>query len=112
MNENKKHFQWIDFLRGIAALGIVLFHVRVDLWVGWEAIHHTPGHFSKFDHLAALLALPTPFFGSAVMLFFLSAGFAFITLMRRGARWNSNPTVCAAGCESIRLICLPSCWRR
>lgn len=69
------HSQWIDLLRGISALAVVLFHVRVDLWVGWTAIRAQPHAFSAFDRVAAWLSILTPFFGSAVMLFFLVSGF-------------------------------------
>lgn len=69
------HFEWIDFLRGISAFGVVLFHVRVDLWVGWLAISSTPNKYSLFDRSVAFLSLPMPFLGSAVMMFFLVSGF-------------------------------------
>lgn len=73
--QNKAHFAWIDVLRGLSALAIVLFHARVTLWVGWTQIRATPEQFSTIDRLAAFLSLPVPFFGSAVMLFFLISGF-------------------------------------
>jgi len=69
------YFQWIDFLRGISCLGIVLYHVRVDLWIGWNAISSSPTSFSWFDRAAALLSIPIPFLRSSVMLFFLISGF-------------------------------------
>lgn len=73
--KSKSHFDWIDFLRGISAFGIVLYHVRVDLWVGWVAISTQPDSFSLFDRAAALLSIPIPFLRPAVMLFFLVSGF-------------------------------------
>lgn len=69
------HFEWIDFLRGLSALVIVLFHVRVDLWVGWVAIATQPEAYSLFDRAAAWLSIPLPFLDSAVMLFFIVSGF-------------------------------------
>ncbi len=74
MNSNSR-FAWMDFLRGISAFGIVLYHVRVDLWVGWVAISTQPESFSIFDRAAALLSIPFPFLRPAVMLFFLVSGF-------------------------------------
>lgn len=73
--KQKLHFEWIDFLRGISAFGIVLYHVRVDLWVGWVAISTQPQSFSLFDRAAAFLSIPIPFLRPAVMLFFLVSGF-------------------------------------
>ncbi|MBC8122473.1 MAG: acyltransferase, partial [Gemmatimonadaceae bacterium] len=69
------NFEWIDFLRGLSILGVVLHHVRVDLWIGWSNLYATPARYSAFDLATAWLALPTPFLGSMVMLFFLVSGF-------------------------------------
>ena len=60
----------ISYLRGLAALGVVLYHVRIDLWVGFNA--HVGG---AFDRAVAWLSLPTIFMGSGVMLFFVISGF-------------------------------------
>lgn len=73
--KSKAHFEWIDALRGLSALAIVLHHVRVDLWIGWNAIRAAPQSYSALDRAAAWLSVPTPFFHSAVMLFFLVSGF-------------------------------------
>jgi peptidoglycan/LPS O-acetylase OafA/YrhL len=60
----------ISYLRGLAALGVVLYHVRIDLWVGFNA--HAGG---ALDRAVAWLSLPTIFMGSGVMLFFVISGF-------------------------------------
>ena len=73
--KSNPHFAWIDFLRGLSAFGIVLYHVRVDLWIGWVAISTQPESFSIFDRAAALLSIPIPFLRASVMLFFLVSGF-------------------------------------
>ncbi len=76
MNNRKEyHLEWIDALRGFAAMWVIVYHCRVDLWVGFNAIHQTPGAYSAFDRLAAWLSLPTAFGGGAVMLFFVVSGF-------------------------------------
>jgi len=70
-----RRFEIIDILRGLAALAVVVFHVRVDLWVGWREIQAHPEAFSVWDRLAAWLSLPAPVLGHAVMLFFVVSGF-------------------------------------
>jgi peptidoglycan/LPS O-acetylase OafA/YrhL len=67
--------EWLDFLRGLSAFAIVLFHVRVTLWVGARAVVSNPD-YSWVDRAAAWVTLPFPLMGSAVMLFFVVSGFA------------------------------------
>ncbi len=64
----------IVYLRGIAAFGVVLYHVREDLWIGWNALRQS-SNVTSFDKAAAWLSIPTPFLGSGVILFFLLSGF-------------------------------------
>ena len=65
----------IDFLRGLSCLGVLLYHVRVDLWIGWWRITSYPQEYSSFAKAMAWLSIPTPFMGYAVVLFFLISGF-------------------------------------
>ena len=65
----------IDLLRGLSCLGVLLYHVRVDLWVGWWQITSYPQEYSTFAKLMAWLSVPTPFLGFAILLFFLISGF-------------------------------------
>ncbi len=65
----------IDCLRGIAALGVMFFHARVALWVGWREIQAHPESYSTFERAVAWLSAPTPFLGALVMLFFVVSGF-------------------------------------
>jgi peptidoglycan/LPS O-acetylase OafA/YrhL len=65
----------IDLLRGLSCLGILLFHIRVDLWVGWWRIKHYPNEYSAFSKAIAWLSIPTPFLGYSILLFFLISGF-------------------------------------
>lgn len=62
-------------LRGLAALGVLIFHARVALWVGWREIQARPADFSALDRLLAWLSAPAPFLGAGVMLFFVVSGF-------------------------------------
>jgi peptidoglycan/LPS O-acetylase OafA/YrhL len=70
---SERRVEWLDFLRGASAFAVVLFHVRVTMWVGLRAMG---ADYSTLDRAAALITLPFPFFGTAVMLFFIVSGFA------------------------------------
>jgi peptidoglycan/LPS O-acetylase OafA/YrhL len=75
-NDHKRsHSEWIDTFRGFAAMWVIVYHSRVDLWVGFHEIRSAPGAYSGFDRLMAWLSLPAACGGSAVMLFFLISGF-------------------------------------
>lgn len=65
----------IDALRGLSCLGILLYHVRVDLWIGWWRIQSYPHEYSTFAKTMSWLSVPTPFLGYAILLFFLISGF-------------------------------------
>jgi peptidoglycan/LPS O-acetylase OafA/YrhL len=67
--------QVIDLLRGLSCLGVLLYHVRIDLWLGWRRIASYPQEFSSFTKAIAWLSVPTPFLGYAILLFFLISGF-------------------------------------
>ncbi|MGD0476244.1 MAG: acyltransferase [Candidatus Velthaea sp.] len=66
------HLDWIDVLRGVAALGVAVFHAIPTLWVG--AFHHI-ARFSATESVASLLSYPARFGYAGVMLFFLLSGF-------------------------------------
>jgi peptidoglycan/LPS O-acetylase OafA/YrhL len=65
----------VDMLRGLAALGVVFYHVRTDLWVGWAAIQASPDTFSSVDHIMSWFGVPMHFMGSGVLLFFIVSGY-------------------------------------
>ncbi len=71
----RNHTEWIDALRGFAAMLVIIFHSRVALWVGFRDIQHNPAAYSHLDRFLAWFSLPIACGGSAVMLFFLISGF-------------------------------------
>ncbi len=73
--KNSGRIPVIDFIRGLSCLGVLLYHVRVDLWIGWWRITSYPQEYSSFSKAMAWLSIPTPFMGYAVVLFFLISGF-------------------------------------
>ena len=82
----------IDALRGLSCLGILLYHVRVDLWIGWVRIRSYPDEYSSFAKAMAWLSVPTPFLGYAILLFFLISGFCIHypnTPENRKPRWKN-----------------------
>jgi peptidoglycan/LPS O-acetylase OafA/YrhL len=82
----EQRIEGLDVLRGLAAFAIVLFHVRVPLWVGWHALAGNLD-YSAVDRALAWLSLPIALGGTTVMLFFVVSGFAIhYPYARQGAR--------------------------
>ncbi|WP_182866199.1 acyltransferase family protein [Rhodopirellula sp. JC639] len=65
----------IDVLRGLAALGVVWYHSRVDLWVGFREIQSHAENYSNLDRWLSWASLPVSQLSSLVMLFFVLSGF-------------------------------------
>ncbi|MBT5378469.1 MAG: acyltransferase [Opitutae bacterium] len=71
----RQHVESITILRGLAALGVVIFHVRIFLWTGWGHTWNNPEQYSTLERLVAWLSLPSPLLGEGVLLFFVISGF-------------------------------------
>jgi peptidoglycan/LPS O-acetylase OafA/YrhL len=69
-----QRLEWIDALRGIAALDVALFHGALRLWAGFTAfsVATIGGTGGRLDEI---LSLPARFGYAGVMLFFLLSGF-------------------------------------
>lgn len=74
MDKNQR-IEVIDVLRGLSCFGILLYHVRIDLWVGWWHITSHSQEYSSFAKAMAWLSIPAPFLGYSILLFFLISGF-------------------------------------
>ena len=99
----------ISYLRGLAALGVVFYHVRMDLWVGFNYLKDNPGIAGSFAKWVSWLSIPSVFMGSGVMLFSSLADFASITPMpaRRANRSSFRNMRSEDSAGFIRLTWLP-----
>jgi peptidoglycan/LPS O-acetylase OafA/YrhL len=89
---NRPKLPGLDVLRGFAALGVAWFHSRVDLWVGFKAIHADPASYSTFDWALSYFSLPVSQMGGVVMLFFVLSGFCIhlpIASKNRSPNWRA-----------------------
>ena len=87
--KDKQYLDSITVLRGLAALGVVFFHIRIFLWVGWNEIRDNSHLYTEFDKITAWLSIPTPFMGECVLLFFVISGFCVhLPHARNGGRLN------------------------
>jgi peptidoglycan/LPS O-acetylase OafA/YrhL len=67
--------EWIDELRGIAALAVALVHSMTVLWLGLRGQPRGHGLPQLFDRVMAVLSIPAHYGYAGVMLFFLLSGF-------------------------------------
>lgn len=59
----------------MAALGVAVYHVRVNLWIGSrEILAHQADH-GWLERISAVIVAPSFFFDSGVILFFVISGF-------------------------------------
>ena len=66
----REHFYWIDWLRFLAAVAVMVEHIRYHINLDWIAEHESPGSFWHY-----LLFLPTRLGRESVILFFVISGF-------------------------------------
>ena len=46
--EKRNYVPVIDLLRGLSCLGVLFYHLRVDLWIGWHEIQNNPEKYSLY----------------------------------------------------------------
>ena len=52
---------------GLSCLGILLYHVRIDLWIGWWRVTSYPQEYSAFAKAMAWFSIPTPFWDTILL---------------------------------------------
>jgi peptidoglycan/LPS O-acetylase OafA/YrhL len=85
MGAPTRRLQSVDFLRGIAVLGVITLHARLCAWIGlrqeWERFRD----ISLLDHLSSLITMPLVIGGLRVPLFFVISGYLIHISQARSA---------------------------
>jgi peptidoglycan/LPS O-acetylase OafA/YrhL len=66
---------FLDGLRGLAALWVMLHHARWLLWEGWESFSRHPQDYSALGKAVAYSLVPLRYGHEAVLFFFVLSGF-------------------------------------
>ena len=66
---------FLDGLRGLAAVWVMLHHARWLLWEGWESFRTHPQEYSAIGKTIAFALVPLRYGHEAVLFFFVLSGF-------------------------------------
>jgi len=88
-NVSIRHIEFLDYVRGIAILGVFFFHGLQDAfhfsslpWGGWQRLYSVPKTF--------FLVLPASFGWAGVSIFFVVSGFCIhLSFCQQGRDWRS-----------------------
>src|SRR6266480_2861015 len=69
-------FAWLDALRGIAALAVVIYHARAILWTGLGEVWKKHGTHPDLNAALGYLTAPFSYGYLGVTLFFVVSGFS------------------------------------
>ena len=93
--------EWLDWARGLAAVAVLVYHVRYRFFADWSEIDQSPG--------ARLFYTITSFGHDAVMVFFVLSGLLISRSIFRahaGDRWNWSSYLVARATR-LYLVLLP-----
>jgi peptidoglycan/LPS O-acetylase OafA/YrhL len=93
--------EWLDWARGLAAVAVLVYHVRYRFFADWSEIDHSIG--------ARLFYTVTAFGHDAVMVFFVLSGLLIsrsIFRAQAGDRWNWRAYLLARSTR-LYLVLLP-----
>ncbi len=92
-----RRLNWVDALRGVAALAVMFFHGRQTLWIGLTRYRQLHPNEASFNSLLAHATLPIHFGYAGVQLFFVLSGYCIHARAARDGFLTSSAGLGAMG---------------